>query len=140
MTATVAVGHWIARMQTRSEQTCGVLTASERGLFYHQTSSTEAFIGTPIPWPSRFLSKDSRSPVVAHRNALHNRPNVSAKACLPGDSTQLNFSGSFRDRVKPRVAKEALDRTFHNVALASENLHGIICQVYCGLARYDFCH
>lgn len=30
VTAAVAVGHWIARMQARSEQTYGVLTASER--------------------------------------------------------------------------------------------------------------
>ena len=140
MTATIAVGHWIARMQTRSEQTCGVLTASERRALLSPNIINRGLHRHTDSWPSRFLSKESRSPVVAHRNALHNRPNVSAKACLPGDSSQLNFSGSFRDRIKPRVAKEALDRTFHNVALASENLHGIICQVYCGLARYDFCH
>ena len=29
------------------------------GLFDHQTSSPEAFIGTPSPWPNRVLSKDS---------------------------------------------------------------------------------
>ena len=60
------------------------------GLFYHQTSSTEAIIGKPIPWPNRFLSKDT----YADSEAMNLHLEEIGRAVAPGAHAILVLDGA----------------------------------------------
>src|SRR4051812_1765839 len=80
------------------------------------------------------MSQPERRPDSKIRSA-----NVHARDAS-GDDEALDLGRAFEDRVDLRVAVPALDRVLAHVAVAAEDLDGLVGDLHRGLTRLELAH